>query len=820
MSLLTHTLAEAAAILRGETAASGRVNGFRINNEAVTRWTGNEAAPGHEAVNSDEAWESVVRAWWGMGATWGLCVSGEQGDIAWSLVHSGFLPAALDAIPAHLTGARLQPGVPFSQITARLRALPFQASMAGHPSLGDSARIEHAVRSMAGRDFLFVLLAHVVSRPEIEAELQRLAQEEQFLRDEHLARPGLEQDNHSAAASYLALIEAASERAKTALQEGAWQVRVLLAANREEDFRQAQSLIHSAYSCDGGKPEPLRWQETSDPRSLTFLRTAELAALSRPPRRELPGFTIETQFVNAGTPAPTATAIFATTSLKSDGPTIAIGQIVDDGGIPRAWFELSIADLCRHLLIAGMTGSGKTVSCEHILLELWREHRIPWLVIEPGMKTSYRRLANSEIGPDLDLWAVGVPRTRRLPLNPMAAPVGVSLAEHTSALFAVISSAFELIAPMPEVLATAIEETYRRHGWNLGGYVPEGPSPTLRDLIEEIDRSTRILGYGAEITGNIRAGLLVRLQRLANGPLAPEFNSTNGIDAASLVKRPTVIELSALPDASSQAFVMGMIALQLRHHWRMAGQSDTLRHATVIEEAHRLLRSMPETAANSARNRATEDLANMLAELRGFGAGLIVVDQTPSALVPAVIANTGTKILHRLDHPTDRDLSGRAAGLPATYVDLLGALRPGDAILRSDRRPRPFRLRMPNPSLTYGDQPVPSLPTIDGPASPKEECSVCGQSHCQSAFEGSNPGKLKHRIAKFATEIQASDRNGADSAWEWAGHQLLHEGSEDAPALERLCFLVAMAESAKLSAKTIGRIREAFASKIQPPATP
>jgi hypothetical protein len=804
--LLNNNLPEALGILRGGLATPHGPTGFRIDDEAVTRWTGIEAAPGHQALETDSAWASVVRSWWGLGATWGLCVSGEQSAVAWNLLLPGHLPSAIESVPAHLTGARLQAGPPFARLAGRLKALPYQAAMAGHPGTGDAARIEHAVRSMLGRDFLFLILAKAVSRPEIVAEIQRLAQEEQFLRDEYIARPGLEQDSHSEAARYLALIEAATERANTGLQEGAWHVRVLLATATESDFRQAQSLIHSAYASDGGKPEPLRWQEANDPRSLTFMRTQEVAALSRPPRRELPGFQIEAQLASGGDGGVAVSpALFATSSPDiGANPSIAVGRIVDDSGTPRPWFELPIADLCRHLLIAGMPGAGKGVSCEQILLELWREHRVPWLVVEPGMKTGYRRLLNSEIGNDLDVWAVGVPRTRRLPLNPLAAPVGASLAEHTAALFAVISSAFELVAPMPEVLATAIEETYRRHGWNLAGRVPEGPAPVLKDLIREIDCLTRTLGYGPEITGNIRAGLLLRLQRLSNGPLAPEFNSRTGLDATTLIQHPTLIELSALPDAASQALVMGLIALQLRHHWRLAGISDTLRHVTVIEEAHRLLRSVAETAANSARNRATEDLANMLAELRGFGAGLIIVDQTPSALVPSVIANTGTKLLHRLDHPADRELAGRAAGIPSDHVDLLGALSVGDAILRSDRRPRPFRLRMPNASITYGSQPIPNLPEVE--EYPKKRCSACGASACRAATAGTDAGasRTKQRI------LQAAFLGGLPVVRKWAAGELKRSGVDGASSRSQLCFLIAFAEAAELSATTIHRIREAF----------
>ena len=544
---------------------------------------------------------------------------------------------------------------------------------------------------------------------------------------------------------------------------------------------------------------------------MTFLRTAELAALSRPPHKDLPGFTVETQIAKPGTSVGTGSDHLFATAAPNHGnePRIALGRILDDGGNPKAWFELPVSDLRRHLLIAGMTGSGKTVSCEQLLLELWREHGIPWLVIEPGMKSGYRRLLNSELGGDIDVWAVGVPRTRRLPLNPMAAPVGAALAEHTSALFAVISSAFELVAPMPEVLATAIEQTYRNHGWNLAARVPTGAPPLLTDLIREIDQCVRSMGYDAQIAGNIRAGLLLRLQRLTNGPLAPELTASDAPDWSALTARPTLIELSALPDAASQALLMGLIALNLRHHWRLAGQSDTLRHVTVIEEAHRLLRVVPETAANGARNRATEDLAHMLAELRGFGAGLVIVDQTPSALVPAVIANTATKLLHRLDHPADRELVGRAAGLRVDQVDILGSLRPGIAILRSDLRPRPFRLKMPNPSVTYGAIPAPELPEVEE-KNAEGTCPICRKPECAAEREGARRDRLTARLKALQSALQ----NGTDSAWEWAVDDLQGTGIKPRTSSAPLCFLIAVSRSAGLSESTQQRLRTAFSGKI------
>ncbi len=812
--LLSHTLDDAVAVMRGESFLASPAGGFPLEGLGIWRLSGIEPAPGSQPLDSDAAWSSVVRAWWGLSLTWCLVVEGGRQEIRWGFgLHDAMTPAP-SAIPAHLIGARLNRGGDFGRIASRLHELPFRAAMAGHSGVGADARLEGAVRNMAGREFVVLIAARALPRDAIREELQRLSQEEQFVRDEHLARPSLERDNHAGASRYLELIESAKERALAAMQEGAWQVRTLLATKTGEDLLQAQAMIHAAFCQDGGKPEPLRWQDPADPRGLTLLRGGELAALSRPPRKELPGFLLEAATSTGSTPPALGPSIFATaaTSVATDR-SVAIGRILDDAGEPGSWLEIATDDLCRHVLVGGMTGSGKTTSCEHLLLELWREHRIPWLVIEPGMNPSYRRLLNSEIGTDLDVWSIGEPRYRRMPLNPMAAPPGIGLAEHTAGLFTIFASTFELVAPMPEVLAAAIEQTYRKHGWDLAGRVPEGPAPRLTDLLEEIDSSARGLGYGPEITGNIRAGLLLRLGRLARGPLAPEFNSPGGLDMTALIARPTVIELSALPDAASQALVMGIVALQLRHHWRLAGPSGSLRHVTLIEEAHRLLRAVPESPTNAARNRAAEDLANMLAELRACGAGLVIVDQTPSALVPSAIANTGTKILHRLDHPADREVVGRAAGIPAEQVDILGRLSKGDAVLRSDRRPRPFRVRVPNPAITYGKLPLPPVPVRvsrnerpEAAPPSKASCPVCGNIHCAVAAAAKDPGRL---IATLR-DLHQTFLKGEDAVWDWAIDRVKGAAEAANSPTAPLCFLMSLGQAAKLSPIILQRLQKTF----------
>jgi hypothetical protein len=733
--------------------------------------------------------------------------SGTATGIEWNFVLPGADVAMAGTLAASLPGAVLQPGVALAQRADDLKNLRHRLSMAGHPGMEDTARLDPFLRALAGRPFVWLVVAQPVGVADLSRELAWLHEDQRFIQDEHLSRPGLEQGNHAAASHYADLLEASRERLLAAQQEGGWQVRTLLATATEIDLKTGRALLQAAFGPGGGCPEPLRWQPVEVPRGLTFLRSAEAAGLVRLPREELPGFSIDTTSRNenggrTGIPFSIAPA------ANLAGPTISLGLIQTGHNRSAQWLEIPRDDLCRHMLIAGMTGSGKTTTCEHILLELWREHRVPWLVIEPGLNPSYRRLLHSEIGADLRVYSPGAPQGVALPLNPLAAPAGVGLAEHIGGLYSAMIAAFDFVPPMPEVLSTAIERTYQRHGWDPNGIVPPTPPPAYEVLLAEVERTTKTLGYTGHIADNIRAGLVLRLRSLATGPIGPELTSHARLDTDAFVAFPTVVELAALPNSDTQAFVMGLLALQLRHHWRLAGRSGTLRHVTLIEEAHRLLRKAPVGSGVTSRSRAVEEMANMLAELRGMGAGLIIADQTPSELTPATIANTGIKILHRLDHPDDRKLAGEAVNLPEELLDTLGALPAGEAVVRVNQRAKPYRIAFPNPALTFGNQPMPGDTLIRGQMERlglTTACPVCGDSACAGRRRAADRIQLPGRLKK----LQQASQQGPEAVWAWATTET-HPVTSTSTSVTPLCFLLALGKEARLPEATLSKLRAQF----------
>src|SRR5207302_10461863 len=130
----------------------------------------------------------------------------------------------------------------------------------------------------------------------------------------------------------------------------------------------------------------------------------------------------------------------------------------------------------------------------------------------------------------------------------------------------------------------------------------------------------------------------------------------------------SVLEIEDVGDDRDKAFLMGTVLIRLAEHLRMAHRAAAsapqpggsaaggLRHITVIEEAHRLLRR-PEpggaTGAGAAEH-AVEMFAGLLSEIRAYGEGLVIAEQIPGRLILDVIKNTAVKITHRLPAADDR----------------------------------------------------------------------------------------------------------------------------------------------------------------------
>ena len=126
----------------------------------------------------------------------------------------------------------------------------------------------------------------------------------------------------------------------------------------------------------------------------------------------------------------------------------------------------------------------------------------------------------------------------------------------------------------------------------------------------------------------------------------------------------------------------------------------------MIEEAHRLLRQPPPGTGNGPAAQAVEMFADLLAEVRAYGEGLVIAEQIPAKLIPDAIKNTAVKIVHRLPAADDRDAVGATMNLTAAQSEYLVTLPPGEAAVHADGMDYPLLARMPDGTAREAARPA------------------------------------------------------------------------------------------------------------------
>lgn len=409
----------------------------------------------------------------------------------------------------------------------------------------------------------------------------------------------------------------------------------------------------------------------------TWLTTSELALVAGLPTKELPGLKIR-KSVDFALNTPNE-ALDAVHSLE-------LGHIVQHGRILKHKpIRLPKGDLNKHVFITGVTGAGKTTTCMKLLLE----SGLPFMVIEPA-KTEYRALHGER--DDIHSYVLGREDITPFRLNPFElVSSDENLAGHIDTLKATLSAVFPMEASMPYIVAEAIIRAYKAKGWDIHSgenFLVDEPWaddstawPIFSDMIHELDAVITSAGMGKEFEEKYKGSLVSRLSDLTLGTKGRMLNTRRSLNFDALLDKKVVIELEELKDEQDKALFMGFILQRLAECMKHRHRKDkTFKHLTLVEEAHRLL-SRPEPGESDSKKQGVETFANMLAEVRKYGEGLIIADQIPNKLVSDVIKNTHTKIVHRLFAADDRNTIGDAMGLSEDQKNFLPLLQPGETVM-------------------------------------------------------------------------------------------------------------------------------------------
>jgi hypothetical protein len=456
--------------------------------------------------------------------------------------------------------------------------------------------------------------------------------------------------------------------------------------------------------------------------------------------------------------------------IPTPKPRVQIGRFENAG-----MAEVDLDDLTKHTLITGFTGSGKTNTVLHLLEQLWEDHQIPFLVIESA-KSEYRgllgvpafqnrRLPNGKAAIQLLIYTPGNESLAPLRLNPFDVLPGVRAESHISRLQTCFEAALPPFAPLVSILEESLIEVYRDLGWmTTDEGVPRAQLgtrryPRMSDFASKLREVGESRGYAGDNRATLLAaisGRILPLTRAMHGSKGRMLDTEKSApDPARLFGMPVILELNDLNE-QDKALVTMFIVTFLREYREQQqrhapGQSTSLRHITVVEEAHNVLENLRSTGSqegsgSDVRYKAMQAFCAMLSEIRALGEGLIIADQSPEKLAPDAMRNTNLQIAHQLRAASDREAIANAMIMTDEQRDYLGKLRPGQAgifftglqkasfvrVPEFNNREDPFSGRgagfqsaMPDAKVEAHMQPL--IATVREPDRPFELCRKCGR---------------------------------------------------------------------------------------------
>jgi DNA helicase HerA-like ATPase len=429
-------------------------------------------------------------------------------------------------------------------------------------------------------------------------------------------------------------------------------------------------------------------QTASDMELATYMTPKELSLIAAMPQKEIAGLSLM-EGVDFG---------LNIMSKANEENQVDIGYLIKRSQkLNSSRIGLTQQQINKHVFIAGVTGSGKTTTCQKLLIQ----SKLPFIVIEPA-KTEYRGMVEIEGMEDIIIFTLGNEQNSPFRLNPFELLEGESITSHIDMLKATFTAAFPMEAAMPQILEEAMYECYKQCGWNIEDGTNEyclNPwevngeyFPTLSMLVEKLSEVVNKKGFGNELRENYIGSLISRMSNLTIGSKGLMLNCHLSVDFNTLLDKKVIIEMEDIKSQEDKSLLMGFILTRIGETLKRKYKANrNYKHITLVEEAHRLL-SKVEFGDLPTKKASVETFSDMLAEVRKYGEGLIIVDQIPNKLASEVLKNTNTKIIHRIFAKDDKEVIGDTMLMNDRQKDFLSSLPVGEAILFTEGLHKPVHI--------------------------------------------------------------------------------------------------------------------------------
>ena len=341
---------------------------------------------------------------------------------------------------------------------------------------------------------------------------------------------------------------------------------------------------------------------------------------------------------------------------------------------PWGSFGLTSNELLQNLVILGRSGAGKTNVGMHLVDHLLRKD-IPFLFFD--WKRTCRDL--------LPTWQkrlkVFTPGRNVSPFhfNLLSPPKGLESAVWNRHFIDTVARAYTLGDGAKSLLQKAISavETNPALQLNLGNLV---------QALAAIPAQGRMGGWKVSATRALESLLQESHQNDGN---AQSFSP------ADLLTSATALELDAL-STSYKKCLIPLLCLFLFFHQLHSAKREQLSFVIFVEEAHHLLHRQSHGASESV-------MEMLMRQCREVGIAMVVLDQHPHLLSPAVLGNSYCSICLNLKAPQDINHGSSLSQLSTTDRSILSRLPVGYGVVKTqDRWLTPFLVKFHHLELEKG----------------------------------------------------------------------------------------------------------------------
>lgn len=522
--------------------------------------------------------------------------------------------------------------------------------------------------------------------------------------------------------SLLDLLDKHIERTECSMPYGMWACSTYFIGTSETRTKAQANVYVGGIIGEQSNLETCVVNTWSNPNIVDYLRDISHPLFKYPDSEILltPGSTVDSKELAIHVSLPQTSvpgiivkerASFGRSVIKADNEDASkknefkLGNVCYLGKTSKIPVSLDVDTLCKHTFITGTTGSGKSNTIYFILQELLKKGK-KILVIEPtkgeyknifGKGFWYTKENADEIHVPIEVYGSNPRLTHLLRINPFVFPPSVHVYEHIDRLIEIFNVCWPMYAAMPVVLKKAITDAYVSCGWDL--YKSECNLdneitlyPTFDDVVTALRTYINSSEYSSDTKGDYKGSIETRLLSLTEGLTGEMLNKPldKTLTDCDLFEKNIIVDLSSVGNTETKSLIMGLLVMKMTEYYQDKAHNSLdmmnsgLNHVTILEEAHNLLKRTSTEQSQEGSNivgKSVEMITNSIAEMRTYGEGFMIIDQSPSMVDAAAIRNTNTKIIMSLPEIDDRTIIGKSISLSDKQIEEISRQKVGQAIV-------------------------------------------------------------------------------------------------------------------------------------------